>query len=108
MWIFFLIILFGIIVSQSRQSALKHTAKITRTDAFIRSSAQWLQSSKQEKDPILSLIHISKSSAFLFAARAQMGDEDIEIFYPSLQKLIKNISKQEKNSATTLKIKLKK
>ena len=97
-FIVFLCVVFTIIIAQTRSSALKHAAKITRTDSLLRSSAQWLQASKNIYDPILSLIHVSKSSAFLSAARTQMGDEDIENFYPSLQTLIKNVEKQEKNS----------
>lgn len=103
MWIILLCIIFCILLSQSRHSALKHTAKLTRTDSLLRSSAQLLQASKEETDPILSFSHSSKSSAFLSAARAQMGDEEIESFYPNLQKLIKKVQVQENYSGKILK-----
>ena len=101
----FLFVLVIAVWLQTRSSAIKHTAKITKTDALVRSSVQWNMASKAEKDPVIAFEQASTACALLDAARTIMSDEDIEIFFPKLAELIENTRKRK--SACVLKIRSK-
>jgi hypothetical protein len=93
--IIFIILMIVAVLIQTKISHVKHVAKITRTDSLLRASLQWLQASKEDRDPVTALVHSSSASSLLNAARSQMADEDIELFYPKLNDLIRSVKRQE-------------
>lgn len=76
------------IVYSAKRSAVNHKAKQLKVTALLRSSKQWYNASKKDKDLVLSLVHASSSEAYVDAARSIMADEDISELMENLDEFV--------------------
>jgi hypothetical protein len=87
----FLIGLLAAILYSSQKSAVSHKAKEYKVSALLRSSAQWAEAARKDKDPILALLHSSTSLAYLDSARSIMGDEEIDVIHEDIDTFVKEV-----------------
>ena len=86
----------------SQKSALRHKAKLLKTDTLLRSSKQWIAASKFDNDLISAIIHANGGVSYINAARALMSDDELEKIEPNLEKYYNDANIQLEKSIRRL------